>query len=60
MTITRVRIISPYGEVYVLDKTWSQLVEMLSPLTEPQKAIFWDGHSVESQNWNYKLVKENV
>lgn len=60
MTITRVRIISPYGEVFVLDKTWSQIVELLSPLSEAQKKTFWAYNSVQTQNWNYKLVKENV
>lgn len=61
MSYDRVRIISADGRISVLDKSFSQMVEMLKGLTTEQKASFWakeetklpSGHSVV-------LVKEGV
>jgi hypothetical protein len=61
MTYDRVRIIAPDGAISVLDKSFSQMVEMLRDLTKEERAAFWakketklaSGHSVI-------LVKEGV
>lgn len=41
MTYDRVRIINPDGSVSVLDKTFSQMCEMLKPLSHTERAEFW-------------------
>jgi hypothetical protein len=61
MSYDRVRIINPDGTIAVLDKTHSQMCEMLKPLTAVERRAFWakqetalpSGHSVY-------LVREGV
>jgi hypothetical protein len=57
----RIRIIAPDGRISVIDKSFSQMVEMLKPLPETERKAFWakqetklpSGHSVI-------LVREGV
>jgi hypothetical protein len=58
----RVRIIHADGRVAVLDKAFSQMVEMLKPLSREDKDRFWrnQGKVILPTGEDIWLVKEGV
>lgn len=43
----RVKVVNPDGTMSLLDKTFSQVVELTSKLTEELKNSFWDKKEVD-------------
>lgn len=63
MTYDRVRIINPDHSIAVVDKSFSQMCEMIAPLSKEEKDRFWrkqGGDVVLPTGHKIWLVQEGV
>ena len=57
----RVKITNPDGSIQILDKSFSQMVELMQPLTRAQKDAFWAKQEQELPSGRrIFLVREGV